>query len=136
MSTAADVGSETGHPKGLYVLFFAELWERFCYYGMRALLALYIADQFFRADPEAQAKASGSYGGFTALVYALGVFGGYMVNRTVSQAIGPLGDIGTSVRQVTRTVTAWLPACAAVGVHAISPLVALMVMPVGAWVSE
>jgi POT family proton-dependent oligopeptide transporter len=81
LSTAADVGSETGHPKGLYVLFFAELWERFCYYGMRALLALYIADQFFRADPEAQAKASGSYGGFTALVYALGVFGGAVADR-------------------------------------------------------
>ena len=59
-----------GHPSGLFVLFFAELWERFCYYGMRALLALYIAQQFFAHEsPEgAQELASQSYGGFTAMV--------------------------------------------------------------------
>ena len=71
-----------GHPKGLFVLFFAELWERFCYYGMRALLALHIAQQFFGSlDDAAQAKASASYGGFTALVYALGIFGGSIADR-------------------------------------------------------
>lgn len=70
-----------GHPRGLFILFFAELWERFCYYGMRALLAIYIAQQFFaHLDKDAaKASASASYGGFTALVYALGIFGGPLI---------------------------------------------------------
>lgn len=71
-----------GHPKGLFVLFFAELWERFCYYGMRALLVFHIAEQFFsNMGDKAQAEASASYGGFTALVYALGIFGGTIADR-------------------------------------------------------
>lgn len=71
-----------GHPKGLFVLFFAELWERFCYYGMRALLVFHIAEQFFsNMGDRAQAEASASYGGFTALVYALGIFGGTIADR-------------------------------------------------------
>jgi proton-dependent oligopeptide transporter, POT family len=86
-SDTAATGSEPtllGHPRGLFVLFFAELWERFCYYGMRALLALYIADQFFAhlgSKEAAQEAASASYGGFTALVYALGIFGGSIADR-------------------------------------------------------
>ena len=66
-----------GHPRGLYVLFFAELWERFCYYGMRALLALYVVAQFHKP----QEQASIRYGAFTALVYALGIFGGTIADR-------------------------------------------------------
>lgn len=66
-----------GHPSGLYVLFFAELWERFCYYGMRALLALYVVAQFQKP----QAEASLGFGAFTALVYALGIFGGTIADR-------------------------------------------------------
>ncbi|HYC76389.1 MAG TPA: peptide MFS transporter [Planctomycetota bacterium] len=69
-----------GHPKGLFTLFFAELWERFCYYGMRALLAVYVADQFFNGDKEA---AGGMYGAFTALIYALGFFGGIVADRVL-----------------------------------------------------
>jgi dipeptide/tripeptide permease len=67
-----------GHPRGLFVLFFAELWERFCYYGMRALLAVYVAEQFTQGDRSA---ASGMYGAFTALVYALGFFGGTIADK-------------------------------------------------------
>ncbi|MEZ4685062.1 MAG: hypothetical protein R3B47_03075 [Bacteroidia bacterium] len=48
MSNAA-----TGHPKGLYVLFMAEMWERFCYYGMRALLTLYLIKSLMKGDSEA-----------------------------------------------------------------------------------
>lgn len=74
-----------GHPSGLFVLFFAELWERFCYYGMRALLAVYIAQEFFAHETpdRAQELASESYGGFTALVYALGIFGGAVADRVL-----------------------------------------------------
>ncbi|MCY3001996.1 MAG: peptide MFS transporter [Planctomycetota bacterium] len=87
MSQSTDASEKTilGHPAGLFVLFFAELWERFCYYGMRALLALYIAQQFFSHlnGDDAQAQASASYGGFTALVYALGIFGGSIADRVL-----------------------------------------------------
>jgi POT family proton-dependent oligopeptide transporter len=68
-----------GHPRGLFVLFFAELWERFCFYGMRALLALYVVQQFHKP----QADASVSYGAFTALVYVLGVFGGSIADKVL-----------------------------------------------------
>ncbi len=61
------------------MLFFAELWERFCYYGMRALLVLYLVQQFSKP----QAEASVNYGAFTALVYALGVFGGSIADRVL-----------------------------------------------------
>ncbi len=68
-----------GHPPGLYMMFFAELWERFCYYGMRALLAVYVVDAFGKAQEE----ASLSYGAFTALVYATGIFGGYVADKVI-----------------------------------------------------
>lgn len=74
-STATPV--QNGHPPGLYMLFFAELWERFCYYGMRALLALYVVQQFGLS----QDQASLSFGAFTALVYATGIFGGHVADR-------------------------------------------------------
>ena len=45
--------AENGHPPGLWICFFAELWERFCYYGMRALLAVYVADLFMVQQKEA-----------------------------------------------------------------------------------
>ena len=75
--TSFDGPTLLGHPRGLFVLFFAELWERFCYYGMRALLALYVVAQFHKP----QEQASIRYGAFTALVYALGIFGGSIADR-------------------------------------------------------
>ncbi len=65
-----------GHPPGLYVLFFAEMWERFCYYGMRALLVLYLTKALLMQDGE----AIGIYGAYTALVYAAPVVGGRMAD--------------------------------------------------------
>lgn len=82
MNQSTDSNAEKtilGHPSGLFFLFFAELWERFCYYGMRALLALYVVAQFQKP----QDQASVSYGAFTALVYALGIFGGYVADRVL-----------------------------------------------------
>lgn len=66
-----------GHPKGLYVLFFSEMWERFSYYGMRALLVLYMVDKFKFTDEAAYAV----YGSYTALVYATPIFGGLLADR-------------------------------------------------------
>ena len=78
-------GEIMGHPKALWQLFNIELWERFAYYGMRALLAVYIAERFFAhmADAEAKIEASLIYGGYTALVYATGIAGGYVADRVL-----------------------------------------------------
>ncbi len=66
-----------GHPKGLYVLFFAEMWERFCYYGMRALLTLYLTKALLLGDE----AAISVYGAYTALVYAAPVAGGKLADK-------------------------------------------------------
>jgi proton-dependent oligopeptide transporter, POT family len=66
-----------GQPPGLYMLFFAEMWERFCYYGMRALLAFYVASTFATGE----GGASLTYGAYTSLVYATGIFGGWAADR-------------------------------------------------------
>jgi POT family proton-dependent oligopeptide transporter len=65
-----------GHPKGLYVLFFTEMWERFSYYGMRALLILYLTKHFLFGE-----QAYAIYGSYTALVYATPVIGGLIADR-------------------------------------------------------
>ena len=66
-----------GHPPGLYWLFFAEMWERFCYYGMRALLVLYLTKTLLVADE----KTFAIYGAYTALVYAVTVLGGKLADN-------------------------------------------------------
>ena len=70
-----------GHPRGLYVLFFAEMWERFSYYGMRALLIFYLVKHWLYSDSE----ASIIYGAYTALVYITPVVGGYLADRYLGQ---------------------------------------------------
>ncbi|MEI9851136.1 MAG: peptide MFS transporter [Sphingomonas sp.] len=70
-----------GHPRGLYVLFFAEMWERFSYYGMRALLILYLTKHWLFAD----GKANLIYGAYTSLVYITPVLGGYLADRYLGQ---------------------------------------------------
>lgn len=76
-------GEFLGHPRPLWMLFGAEFWERFAYYGMRALLATYVAATFFSLLPPGEAKASASltYGAYTALIYATGLFGGFVADR-------------------------------------------------------
>jgi proton-dependent oligopeptide transporter, POT family len=74
-------GTFLGHPKGLFVLFFAEMWERFSYYGMRALLILYLTKQFLFSDRD----ASLVYGAYTSLVYITPVIGGYLADKYLGQ---------------------------------------------------
>lgn len=69
------------HPKGLYILFFAEMWERFSYYGMRALLILYLTKHFLFSDTEAY----GIYGAYTTLVYITPVIGGMLADKFLGQ---------------------------------------------------
>jgi POT family proton-dependent oligopeptide transporter len=66
-----------GHPKGLYVLFFTEMWERFSYYGMRAILILFMT-KMLAFDSK---FASGIYGNFTAVVYLTPLIGGFISDR-------------------------------------------------------
>lgn len=75
-------GQFMGHPRGLWMLFSAEFWERFCYYGMRAILGPYVAITFFaHLGDQADAQASLTYGGYTAMVYMTGILGGYVADQ-------------------------------------------------------
>ena len=66
-----------GHPIGIYICFLTEMWERFSYYGMRALLILYLTKyHLFGAE-----KASMIYGAFVGLVYMMPIIGGYLSDR-------------------------------------------------------
>ncbi|MEW6138676.1 MAG: peptide MFS transporter [Thermodesulfobacteriota bacterium] len=70
-----------GHPKGLFVLFFTEMWERFSYYGMRALLVYYMVKHLMLPH----AEASHIYGLYTGLVYLTPLFGGILADRVIGQ---------------------------------------------------
>jgi POT family proton-dependent oligopeptide transporter len=97
-----------GHPAGLFVLFFTEMWERFSYYGMRALLVLYMVDYLIKnvragtvhvlgfgplqhgieavfGPQNIQPMASQIYGIYTALVYLTPLFGGMLADRLLGQ---------------------------------------------------
>ena len=69
------------HPRGLFVLFYAEMWERFSYYGMRALLVLYLTKHWLYDD----SKATLIYGAYGALVYITPVLGGILADRWLGQ---------------------------------------------------
>ena len=66
-----------GHPKGLYVLFLTEMWERFSFYGVRALLIFYLTQRFHFTDN----KAFAIYGNYSALVYLYPLIGGMLADR-------------------------------------------------------
>jgi len=69
-----------GHPTGLFTLFFAEMWERFSYYGMRALLIFYMIKGFLAYN---DGEAYAVYGAYTALVYATPYIGGMLADRLI-----------------------------------------------------
>ncbi|MGB0838318.1 MAG: peptide MFS transporter [Flavobacteriaceae bacterium] len=80
-----------GHPKGLYVLFLVEMWERFSYYGMRALLVLYMTVSTLGDDPRGaglgwtQGEALALYGWYTMLVYLMAIPGGMIADKLIGQ---------------------------------------------------
>ena len=77
--TGSGISSSTSQPKQLYLLFFAEMWERFSFYGMRALLLVYMTSQLHYDDP----KAYAILGSYAALVYTMPMFGGFMADRFI-----------------------------------------------------
>jgi POT family proton-dependent oligopeptide transporter len=90
------------HPRGLTVLFFAEMWERFSYYGMRGLLIFFLTQQFLWNDT----TASGQYGAYTTLVYLVPLIGGFLADRFLGSrkavAFGALllvlGNVGMTIQ--------------------------------------
>ena len=74
MNSTTDV---LGHPRGLTILFMTEMWERFSYYGMKALLIFYLT-KYFLFDDEV---STGIYGAYVGLVYAMPVLGGYLADK-------------------------------------------------------
>lgn len=77
-----------GHPAGLFILFFTEMWERFSYYGMRAILVLYIVAKITADNPGLgwdNGDALALYGWYTMLVYMMSVPGGIIADRLIGQ---------------------------------------------------
>src|SRR3954453_2386462 len=71
-----------GHPKGLFTLFFTEFWERFSYYGMRALLVLYMYDTIANGGlGMEQGTALAIFSIYGSLVYMSGIIGGWIADR-------------------------------------------------------
>ena len=77
-----------GHPVGLYVLFFTEMWERFSYYGMRAILVLYMTTSVTKANAGlgwSETDALALYGWYTMLVYVMSIPGGIIADKFIGQ---------------------------------------------------
>ncbi len=80
--TRTDSPTLFGHPAGLFTLFFAEMWERFSYYGMRALLVFYMIKGFLGFSDN---NAYAIYGAYTALVYMTPYFGGMLADKLLGR---------------------------------------------------
>ena len=79
-----------GHPAGLYILFFVEMWERFSYYGMRAILTLFLAAPVIMGDPQSgygwsNAETLSFYGTYTMCVYLMSIPGGWVADKFIGQ---------------------------------------------------
>jgi POT family proton-dependent oligopeptide transporter len=77
-----------GHPVGLYILFFTEMWERFSYYGMRAILVLYLVAEATSGNPGlgwTNGDALSLYGTYTMLVYVASIPGGWIADKFLGQ---------------------------------------------------
>jgi POT family proton-dependent oligopeptide transporter len=72
-----------GHPRPLWMLFMAEFWERFAFYGIRWAMVLYIVAQFYAGQGTGEKPASELYGAYLALVYAGAIFGGYVADKLI-----------------------------------------------------
>jgi len=88
-SATTNDGELWGHPKGLYVLFFVEMWERFSYYGMRAILTLFLAAPIILGPQSgygwSNAETLSFYGTYTMLVYLTSIPGGWIADKFIGQ---------------------------------------------------
>jgi POT family proton-dependent oligopeptide transporter len=96
------------HPKGLYVLFFTEMWERFSYYGMRAIFVLYLTSKVTDVNPGAgwdNVDALALYGWYTMMVYVMAVPGGLLADRWIGQKKSVM--IGGALLCLGHFILAW-----------------------------
>jgi POT family proton-dependent oligopeptide transporter len=87
-NTLADQPTLFGHPIGLFVLFFTEMWERFSYYGMRAILVLYMVQSATANNPGlgwSNTEAFALYGWYTMMVYVMSIPGGILADKYIGQ---------------------------------------------------
>ncbi|MEH6465334.1 MAG: peptide MFS transporter [Shewanella psychromarinicola] len=115
MSDAKPQGTLFGHPKGLFLLFTTELWERFSYYAMRAILVLYLVDRVQTDGGHglgwSQADAISLYGTFTGLVFLTPLIGGWLADAYLGQrkAIYIGGFLMAAGQFILGTPHAWVP---------------------------
>ena len=100
-SQSVNSTSFSDHPKGLFFLFFAEMWERFSFYGLRALLLLYMTSELSFSD----SKAYGVFAFYFTLVYAATVIGGVVADKVLGnrKAIS-IGAILITIGHLTLTI--------------------------------
>lgn len=96
-----DTVQKTGHPKGLYLLFFTEMWERFSYYGMRAILILYLTKKLVEGGLGMdEQNATLLYGYFTGLVYFTPLIGGWLADKFLGKRLAiTIGGITMMIGQ-------------------------------------
>lgn len=125
-----------GHPVGLYVLFFTEMWERFSYYGMRALFVLFLVSETGSKNPGfgwTNQEALALYGWYTMLVYLASVPGGWIADRILGQKKtvmlgGALLCIGHAVLALNSEMTFYLGCLFVIlGVGCLKPNISSMV---------
>jgi len=115
MSHAPAGGDFLGHPKGLFLLFSTELWERFSYYAMRAILVLYLVDQVQSEGGHglgfSNTDALRLYAWFTGLVYITPLIGGWLADNFLGQrkAIIYGGTLMAAGQFMLGTPHAWIP---------------------------
>ena len=115
MSKAPVTGDFLGHPKGLFLLFTTEMWERFSYYAMRAILVLYLVDRMQAEGGHGlgwdNASALKLYGWFTGLVYITPLLGGWLADNVLGQrkAIIFGGALMAAGQFMLGTPHAWIP---------------------------
>ncbi len=101
------------HPKGLPILFFTEMWERFSFYGMRAILVLYLTKQTMGENPGLGWSASDAlvlYGWYTMLVYVMAIPGGIIADRFLGQKKTVfIGGILIAIGQLTLAMEGMVP---------------------------
>ena len=97
------VQQKKGHPKGLYLLFFTEMWERFSYYGMRAILILYLTKKLMEGGLGMDEKdATLLYGYFTGFVYFTPLIGGWLADRYLGKRLAVMiGGVTMMLGQFT-----------------------------------